>query len=76
MKKKKSSGSFKNVIYKIRLMVRVFPNDPEAPVESSQKMIHNASLLNTQRYKVWTKGKWSNQEKGVVTSPTPQCSSN
>ena len=37
-----------------------------------QKMVIDASLLNTQHFKVWIKGKWSNPEKGVAPSPTPQ----
>ena len=31
-------------------------------------MVLDASLLNTQHYKVWLKGKWSNPEKLVVAS--------
>ena len=32
----------------------------------TQKMVLNSYLLNTQRYKVQIKSKWSNQGKGVV----------
>ena len=39
------------------------------------KMVLDTSLLNTQQHKVCIKGKWSNPGKGVVPSPTPQCSS-
>ena len=39
------------------------------------KMVLDASLLNTQHDKVRIKGKMSNPEKGVASSPTPQCSS-
>ena len=39
----------------------------------TQKMVHAASLLNTQQYKVGVK--WSNPGKGVAPSPTPRCSS-
>ena len=48
---------------------------PGRVIRKTQKMVLDASLLDTQYYKVWTKGKWSNQEKGVVPSPTPQCGS-
>ena len=38
-------------------------------------MALDASLLNTQHYKVWINGKWSNPGKGVMSSPRPRCSS-
>ena len=60
------------------LAVRVFTNGPRDQVESYQrrkKMIHYASLLNTQHYKVRLKGKWSSPEKRVAPFPTPRCSS-
>ena len=47
-------------------------------VESYQnlkKMVIDTSLLNTQQYKVWIKGKMINPRKGVAPSPTPWCSS-
>ena len=34
------------------------------------KIVLDASLLNTQHYKVWIKGKWSNPGKQVASSPT------
>ena len=37
-----------------------------------QKMVIDASLLNTQHYTIWIKGKWIKPRKGVVASPTPQ----
>ena len=37
------------------------------------KIVLDATLLNTQRYKIWIKGKWSNPGKRVAPSPTPQC---
>ena len=43
-----------------------------------QKMVLDASLLNTQHYKVWIKSirvKWSNPGKGVEPSRTSHCSS-
>ena len=65
------------------MMVSVFANGPGdwdsipgQAIPKNQKMVLGASLLNTQHYKVWIKGNWSNPGKGVVPSPTPQCSSN
>ena len=66
----------------IGMMVTVFGNDPgdlgSIPgqvIPKTQKMVLDASLLNTQHYKIQTQLKWSNPEKGVVPSPTPWCSS-
>ena len=42
-------------------------------IPKTQKMVLHASLLNTQHYKIWIEGKWSNPEKRLVPSPTPQC---
>ena len=39
-------------------------------LSKTQKMVLDAAFLNTQFYKVW-----SNPGKGLVPSPTPQCSS-
>ena len=58
-------------IYIIDIMVRVFPRSiecsmPGRVIPKTQKMVLDASLLNTQHYKVWIKGKveqsweWSN----------------
>ena len=54
-------------------MVRVFANDPgdlgSIPgrvIPKTQKMVLDAILLNTQRYKVLSRVKWSNPGKGVV----------
>ena len=47
-------------------------------VESYQRlkqMVLDASLLNTQHYKVWIKSKGNTPGKGVAPSPTPQYSS-
>ena len=41
----------------------------------TQKIVLNASLLNTRHYHVWIKVKWSNPEKGVALSPIPWCCS-
>ena len=35
-------------------------------IPKTQKIVLDDSLLNTQHWKVQTKGKWSNPEKGVV----------
>ena len=60
-------------------MVRVFTNVPgdlgSIPgrvIPKTQKMVLDATLLNTELYKVRIKG---NPGKGVATSPTPWCSS-
>ena len=66
----------------IGLAVRVFANGPgdlsSIPgrvIPKTQKMVLNASLLNTQHYKVRIKGKVEQSREGVVPSPTPWCSS-
>ena len=58
-------------------MVRVFASGPGDQgsilgrvIPKSQKMVLDATLLNSQHYKVRIKG------KGAALSPTPQCSSN
>ena len=40
-----------------------------------KKMVLDASLLNTQHYKVWIKGKVEPSREGVAPSPTSWCSS-
>ena len=66
------------------MMVRVFANDlgdlrsiPGRVIPKTHKVILDASLLNTEQYKVRIKGKveWSNPGKGVASFPTPQCNS-
>ena len=50
----------------------------QSKVESYQrlkKMVLDASLLNTQHYKVRIKGKVEQSREGVAPSPTPWCSS-
>ena len=44
-------------------------------IPKTQKMVLDATLLNTQHYKERIKVKWSNPGKGVAPSPTPWCSS-
>ena len=64
------------------LAVRVFANGPgdlgSIPgrvIPKTQKMVLDASLLNTQHYKVRIKGKVEQSREGVAPSPTPWCSS-
>ena len=66
----------------IGLVVRVFtsgPGDlgsvPGRVIPKTQKMVLDASLLNTQNYKVQIKGKVEQSREGVAPSPTPWCSS-
>ena len=61
-------------------MVRVFANRPEDQgsitglvIPKTQTMVLDVSLLCTIRYK--SRVKWTNIGKGLVTSPTPWCSS-
>ena len=66
----------------IGLAVRVFANGPgdlgSIPgrvIPKTLKMVLDSSLLNTQHYKVWIKGKVELSWEGVAPSPTPWCSS-
>ena len=66
----------------IGLAVRVFANSPgdlgSIPgrvIPKTQKMVLDASLLNTQHYKVRIKGEVEPSREGVAPSPTPWCSS-
>ena len=66
----------------ICLAVIVFANGPgdlgSIPgrvIPKTQKMVLDASLLNTQHYKVRIKGKVEPSREGVVPSPTSWCSS-
>ena len=66
----------------IGLAVRVFANGPgdlgsipSRVIPKTQKMVLDASLLNTQHYKVRIKGKVEQSRKGVAPSPTLWCSS-
>ena len=61
-------------------MVRVFANGlgelgsiPGRVISKIEKMVLDATLLNTQHYKI--RIKWSNPGKEVTPSPTPECSS-
>ena len=69
-------------IFFIGLGVRVFANGPgdlgSIPcrvIPKTQKMVLDASMLNTQHYKVRIKGKVEQSREGVAPSPTPWCSS-
>ena len=69
------------VVPDIGLGVRVFANGPgdlgSIPgrvIPKTQKMVLDASSLNTQHYKV-IKGKVEQSREGVAPSPTPWCSS-
>ena len=64
------------------LAVRVFANGPgdlgSIPgrvIPKTQKMVLDASLPNTQHYKVRIKGKVEQSREGVAPSPTLWCSS-
>ena len=64
----------------ISLMSRVFTNGlgdwssiPGQVIPKTQKMVLDATLLNTQHYKV--RIKWSNPRNKIAPSPTPWCSS-
>ena len=66
----------------IGLAVKVFANVPgdlgSIPgrfIPKTQKMVLDASLLNTQHYKVRINGKVEQSREGVAPSPTPWCSS-
>ena len=66
----------------IGLAVRVFANGPGdlglipgRVIPKTQKMVLDASLLNTQHYKVPIKGKVEPSREGVATYPTSWCSS-
>ena len=86
-KKKKKKKKEKNdwILYSppdIGIMVRVLANGPRdlgsvpgRVILKTQKMVLDASLLNTQHYKVGSRVKRSNPGKVAAPSSTPQCSS-
>ena len=82
-KREKLREKFRKIYNRsIGIMVRVFGNGTgdrgsilSRVIPKTHKMILDASLLNTQYYKVWIKSKWSNPGKGIAPSPTPRCSS-
>ena len=66
----------------IGIVGRVFANGlrdwgsiPVWVIPNTQKMVLDASLLNTQNCKIQIMGKWWNPGKRVAPSSTPQCSS-
>ena len=48
---------------------------PGRVILKTQKMVLDASFLNTQHYKAGSRVKWSNPGKRVALFPTPRCSS-
>ena len=46
---------------------------PGRVIHKTQKMVLDASLLNTQHYKVRIRGKWSHPEKEVALSAIHRC---
>ena len=58
------------IVPDIGLAVRVFANGPGRVIPKTQKMVLDASLLNTQHYKVWIKGKVEQSREGVAPSPS------
>ena len=48
---------------------------PGRIIPKTQKMVLDASLLNTQHYKAWIKGKVEQSREGVAPSTTHWCSS-
>ena len=63
------------IIPDIGLGVRVFANGPGRVIPKTKKMVLDASLLNTQHYKIRIKGKVEQSREGVAPSPTLWCSS-
>ena len=70
---------FENLKNKSRILFANGPGDlgsiPGRVIPKTQKMVLDASLLNTQHYKVRIKGKVEQSREGVAPSPTPWCSS-
>ena len=71
-----------HILAYIGLAVRVFANGPgdlgSIPgrvIPKTQKVVLDASFLNTQHYKVRIKGKVEESREGVAPSPTLWCSS-
>ena len=78
----KSIISYYYLLPDIGPAVRVFANGlgglgsiPGRVIPKTQKMVLDASLHNTQHYKVRIKGKVEQSREGVAPSPTPWCSS-
>ena len=61
-----------DLLYSIYLPPPMIQETEGRVIPKTQKIVLDASLLNTQHYKVWIKGKWTNPGKGVETSPTPR----
>ena len=65
-------------LYIIGLMSRVFANGlgdwdsiSGRVIPKNKKIVFDATLLNTQHYKVGARVKWSNSGKGIAPSSTP-----
>ena len=70
-----------NILRLTGLVDRVFANSPgdwgsilSRVIPKTQKMVIDASLLNTLHYSVRIKEEWSNPGKGVAPSLTSRCS--
>ena len=59
----------------ILLIVNSSGEQGSISLTKDSKMVLDASLLSSQHYKVWIKGKWSIPGKEVEPSSTPWCSS-
>ena len=65
----------KPLTHSVSQFLRVLGSIPGRVIPKTQKMVLDASLLNTQHYKVRIKGKVEQSREGVAPSPTPWCSS-
>ena len=81
--KNTGTNTFYKEMYQMKLyiyiMVKVFARGPRnhgsipgRVIPKTQKMVLDASLLNTLHYKVRIKGKRSNSGKGIAPSSTPR----
>ena len=59
-----------SIVYLCSRRPRFNPRSSHAKDFKRKKKVPDASLLNTQHYKEWNMGKWSNPGKGVEPSPT------
>ena len=71
-----NTAALKKIMF-IHLMSRVFAKGsiPGQVIPKTQKMVLDATLLNTQHFKVSIKHKVDKSGNGVVSFPTPQCCS-
>ena len=73
---------YKHTVPDIGMMAQLFVNSPEDlgsipgwVILKSQKIMLDASSLNTQHYKVWIKGKVEQSTERSSALSTPWCSS-